>query len=479
MVVEAPGRNEPCPCGSGQKFKRCCLAVRTAEDSALLRLRAAEGRVVNRLLHFIATTWGEPLVLHAWEDFWNYDDVPEDLDSTPEFDPMFVPWLVLGFVPDAESDDAAADWPTQPIGLEWVAEAEDDIADLDRAYIDIACRSPLSVFVVEQVTAGRSLDLKDVLTGARFHVLERSASTSLLPADLIFMRVVTIDGISLMFGVAPFVVPPRWHTRIIDWREKLVRKRLMTRQDLAEFDTEIRELYFDIAAELLDPPPPRLCNTDGDPIALTTLTYTLSVTVGEAFDKLAPLARVHDEDHCHDVIHDASGAVRSVSLAWVKAGNRRHKHGENTILGMLRLDAGRLVADVNSTRRADQLKRQVARRLGQAAVLIDTTVVDPTEAIEERDHQRTGEPGVVTLPESSGELEAIQHKMTRHEWNEWVDTRVPALGNKTPRQASRTAAGREKLEALLSEFARYAADGPSDDARHIATIRATLGLEKR
>lgn len=24
--IEArPGRNEPCPCGSGKKFKRCCL----------------------------------------------------------------------------------------------------------------------------------------------------------------------------------------------------------------------------------------------------------------------------------------------------------------------------------------------------------------------------------------------------------------------------------------------------------------------
>ncbi|MGH9364250.1 MAG: SEC-C metal-binding domain-containing protein, partial [Thermoanaerobaculia bacterium] len=22
----APGRNEPCPCGSGKKFKRCCGA---------------------------------------------------------------------------------------------------------------------------------------------------------------------------------------------------------------------------------------------------------------------------------------------------------------------------------------------------------------------------------------------------------------------------------------------------------------------
>src|SRR6266850_4605458 len=24
MVVVRPGRNEPCPCGSGQKFKHCC-----------------------------------------------------------------------------------------------------------------------------------------------------------------------------------------------------------------------------------------------------------------------------------------------------------------------------------------------------------------------------------------------------------------------------------------------------------------------
>jgi len=36
-----PGRNEPCPCGSGRKFKRCCGAIRAKEASpALLRPRA-------------------------------------------------------------------------------------------------------------------------------------------------------------------------------------------------------------------------------------------------------------------------------------------------------------------------------------------------------------------------------------------------------------------------------------------------------
>jgi hypothetical protein len=86
-----------------------------------------------------------PLIVHAWEDFWTYEDVPEDLGTTPEFDSMFVPWLVLGFVPDAHSDDADVDWPTQPIGLEWLATAESNVSDLERAYIETACRSPMRV----------------------------------------------------------------------------------------------------------------------------------------------------------------------------------------------------------------------------------------------------------------------------------------------------------------------------------------------
>ena len=91
MRLAAPGRNDPCPCGSERKFKHCCLPARTAEDSARLRLRAAEGRVVGGRLQFIAETWGEPLVMHAWEEFWNYEDVPEDLATTPEFEPWMFP----------------------------------------------------------------------------------------------------------------------------------------------------------------------------------------------------------------------------------------------------------------------------------------------------------------------------------------------------------------------------------------------------
>jgi hypothetical protein len=36
-----PGRNDPCPCGSGQKYKRCCLEQDEAARSAELAARAA------------------------------------------------------------------------------------------------------------------------------------------------------------------------------------------------------------------------------------------------------------------------------------------------------------------------------------------------------------------------------------------------------------------------------------------------------
>jgi len=479
MASAAPGRNDPCPCGSTRKFKHCCLPARSAEDAARLRLRTAEGRVVDGLLRVIDATWGEPLILHAWEDFWVYDDVPEEMATMPEFEPMFVPWLVLGFVPDPEVDEADATWPTEPIGLAWLATTGAEVPDLDRAYIETACRSPMSVFAVERVIPGRSLDLKDVLTGRRFHVLEQGASRNLRPADLIFTRVVTMDGVSLMFGAAPFVVPPRWHTRIIDWRERVFRKRMLTRHDLADFDIEIRDLYFDIASELLDPTPPQLCNTDGDPIALTTLTYELKTPVSAAFEKLASLAMVDSEDHSDEVIRDASGAVTSAGLSWVKAGNRQHKDWTNTVLGNIQLAPGSLVADVNSARRADRLKREIAKRLGRTAVLIGTKVVDLSEAIEERARRRgAGEPLDESTPQSPPELQAIQEEMTRKHWEGWLDTRVPALGNKTPRQAARTARGRERLEALLAEFDRDEQDGREGMAEHLATIRKALALTK-
>ncbi len=45
-----PGRNDPCPCGSGQKYKRCCLAKDQEVESAALKA-AADARAAEVAQH--------------------------------------------------------------------------------------------------------------------------------------------------------------------------------------------------------------------------------------------------------------------------------------------------------------------------------------------------------------------------------------------------------------------------------------------
>jgi hypothetical protein len=56
------GRNEPCPCGSGKKYKRCCLHAH--EAAAAERAAAAAAQAAAQ----------PPLPMLAWDDDHGLDD---------------------------------------------------------------------------------------------------------------------------------------------------------------------------------------------------------------------------------------------------------------------------------------------------------------------------------------------------------------------------------------------------------------------
>jgi hypothetical protein len=53
---------------------------------------------------------------------------------------------------------------------------------------------------------------------------------------------------------------------------------------------------------------------------------------------------------------------------------------------------------------------------------------------------------------------------------------VPALGNRTPRQAAKTAFGRERLEALLADYSQKSGSGRNALEPDIVTLKQKLGL---
>lgn len=176
--MASPGRNDPCPCGSGRRFKHCCLRAQDEEDGQRLRLRSAEGVLVPALFSYALEEFGEEFFEEAWDEFflWN---APDNVDGSKEFGTTFDPFLVFGFVPDFAEDELPVGWPIEPVALHFLHHAVESIPAFHHEFVEQACKSPASFCVVEAVAPGRSIDIKDILTGQRFHVLEQSASQTL------------------------------------------------------------------------------------------------------------------------------------------------------------------------------------------------------------------------------------------------------------------------------------------------------------
>ena len=101
-----PGRNDPCPCGSGKKYKHCCLnaANSTADSPEMLtwrRIRRALDGLPNTMLRFAVETFGPTALEEAWEEFVMNTDL-----EYSEFDPktphiqLFMPWFFHCWSPE-------------------------------------------------------------------------------------------------------------------------------------------------------------------------------------------------------------------------------------------------------------------------------------------------------------------------------------------------------------------------------------------
>ena len=76
MTKPKIGRNDPCHCGSGQKYKRCCLEKDERAESPVL-LRAAAARLAATAHHHHDHDHD-----HAHRDFCGDDDADELTDAS-------------------------------------------------------------------------------------------------------------------------------------------------------------------------------------------------------------------------------------------------------------------------------------------------------------------------------------------------------------------------------------------------------------
>ncbi|MGH2900175.1 MAG: hypothetical protein ACRDMZ_15985, partial [Solirubrobacteraceae bacterium] len=153
-------------------------------------------------------------------------------------------------------------------------------------------------------------------------------------------------------------------------------------------------------------------------------------------------------------------------FTFIRAGNAKHAHWANTIIGSARLTPTHLVVQTNSSERAEALTAQLREALGDLATWKKRTREELPEVLGGETLMIDGQ--LVTSPAET---------TLRDAYREWLDQPVPSLGGRTPREAARDPEGRRGVHVLLKQqenrHARKPIEGLDPDQ-----LRRELGLDE-
>jgi len=487
MMIKT-GRNDPCPCGSGKKYKKCCLV--SAEDSEFQyrRWRQIEAGLIPRLTEFGFETLGLEIVEEAWKEFNDHESVA-GFDPESPMNMVFRPWFLFSWIMEFRPA-GSSEFLETTIAEQFLIHNLNQITSDEQTLLLNTIRCPYTLCEVVEVKPGVGMTQFDLLRRIKYEVVERSASQSLKKGEIIYCATTSVGGIRSNLGTGPYALRPTAKRDVLELRQWImdeIGSEEITIEHLHEFEYDIRGLYLNIVRGMFTAP--GLANTDKDPFIPHKLYFDLD-SADRAFQGLKSLAEGWSEA---ELLKDASirdGLPIKAEIPWLGGIQEARKRlGGPVLLGLLKIDGNRLVAEVNSKQRAELIRRLVEERLGNSATY-KTTLIEPIEPrVEEMweaaatglssssDPEDRENSDLISFDDAQPEIRAMMEEVARRHWESWFDLPVPALNDMTPREAAQTEEGRDLLESLLVFYENSEAD-PSDNILRADTsaLRRELGM---
>jgi len=422
--MEKLGRNEPCPCGSGKKFKRCCQPDRAPAGYTQGDRRSA----FAKLEHFVEEELGDEDEL-AFDEFWEHLPGGED-ELGPEHRQQSWDVFDVWFAFDRQGDDGG---PAIDLFLSGGAL----LSAAERLFFETLRASSMRLHEIVDVSPGVSVTLRDVLEKTEVTVHERSGSRTMERHEWLAARVVP-RGVSgkpeIESGVLhiPRLVRDSVLAQLSSKREAYRRERPDAPVD--EFYKQMPPFFHAAwATSILDPPVPELRNTDGEEMVVTRVSF--EVLNLEALTKS---------------LEGREGLERD-GADWHWSG--KNQRGEDVSLGLLHGNEKSLVLEANSAQRAERgramLEALAAGSVRHRATSHENLRNRVRDAVRAR--ERDGESGDTerppnALPPEVNEALVLNH-LARH-YRGWLEEAIPALDGSTPREAAKD----EKLKPKLADL---------------------------
>lgn len=449
------GRNAPCPCGSGRKYKRCCFGK---QPTISFTPRDREAALV-KLTEFAFRREFEEEQLVAGIEFWSGwldahadDGLGERAMDLDESRDAFAAWFPLDFRLGGG----------QTLLELMLRRGSVQLARGEREYLARMRDTHLRPYQVTDVTPGEGVRLIDLWTGQQVWVQERLGSEQLVRWDLLAVRLMAgADGHAVIDG-APYLYPVASKDVLLRNLRRAHRdfKRAAPFAGLVDFFKYAAPLFHWCWLEWVALRPlPTPVTAEGDPIVLARAVF--DVRDREALT--AALARHPDLEREDDG-----------SYTWTEEAPEFRRG-----LGRFVVEGDRLVFETQSEKRVARGRELLESLAGDAVRFRAVDYEDPGRAIA-RVARRAGDiqGGGTALP---AELEAeIVGQFYEQYYRRWLDEPIPALGGRTPREAAHLKRGRSKLVTLLQDFENLSARErlAGRAAYDFGWMWAELGLER-
>lgn len=422
------GRNDPCPCGSGKKHKICCMGNR--EVTLPIFSEEVRDRAFGALYQFatrdeFVSLRDAMLTLFFGPELFDIPDTQkQQILQNEDCMGNFFYWFLF---------EASLEGRSRTLVDRFLSRKAHVLPLPDRRYLEAMRGSHLRLYEVESVQIDEGMRLRDCWDGAEFYVRERLATHQLAKHSVVALRLrqephgeMVIDGP----GFAGFSHADK---------EAILSELRVEYQAVLETggNTDDRFSFYQgaviaqhVVYGMLLRPAPQLSTSTGEPLVFCKVTFD----VADRALALEKLARIKELAPDND----------DESYAWIRGKNR-------VLHASVRFEPGSLVAETHSTKRAAAVRKLLERHLGEAVRYRGTQEQDAQSALAEYRAQRTERVDGQEAPMPAEVAEAMA-EYEDHHYRFWIDTPVPALANKTPRQAARFRGLRGTLVGLLKDF---------------------------
>jgi hypothetical protein len=404
-------RNDPCPCGSGRKFKHCCYG-RGGSITKLDRQLAIE------LIEQFAETCTE--IEDAYEIFVGDLDVehPAVTDYYRDVsESAFLFWFVFDYRLQDGSFIVDRILRTNPL-----------LSVNERSYLEQLRQTAMMPYEVVGVRPGESVVVRQLGETHEITIREKTASRTLKRWDLMAARINPLGpsgGAEFEMGL--MLYPPAVRDDVEQLVDEICQEASHAKSALEfykEYGPDIYQIWLET---VVDPPIPELQTPDGEPVVWVTMTFDIL-----------------DEDRVRAAL-DAEPSLEQQDGVW-------QFDSDDGPLGTIEVTSSRLILNSPSISNADRARVRIEQITSDAIVFLESEQTDVREEVV--DMIRSG-----VQPERDSAADEIppeikdrlfQEFMAKHT-EEWLDEQIPALDDRTPREAAQTPALKPRLVQLLRE----------------------------